>query len=186
MNIFVLIFGGLPWLSPLLIAWGFTDLGELLFRFYTPLCHQSPQNSPTFLGHQVAFCNREAAMYGSLFIGGLIFSLPPVREFLARRPLPIWAMLLLLVPLVVDGFTQTMDAAAPAWNVRDPNDAPWSFNWWMRIGSGTLFGLAVVMGVYPRLDRDLRGTGETYYERFEQHDTGTDIARAAPDNPKTE
>src|SRR5262245_3578766 len=62
-NGLVLLYGGLPWLSPLAYASGHPVLGQLLFRLYTPLCHQIPERSFFLLGYQVAFCHREAAMY---------------------------------------------------------------------------------------------------------------------------
>ncbi len=156
-NILVLLYGGLPWLAPLAIDMGYPDLGNWLFSLYTPLCHQSPQNSPFLFGQQVAICNREAAMYGALALGGLLFMVPPVRRFFAYHPLSMALVVVLVAPLVIDGLTQTLDAAAPALGLRDPDDSPGSFNWWMRVGTGVLFAVAVVTGIYPRLDRDLRG-----------------------------
>ncbi len=154
-NTLVLLYGGIPWLSPLLISLGSTRLGEFLFWLYTPLCHQSSANSPYLFGHQVAFCTREAAMYTTLFVGGLIYA--QVRTRLVRHPLPMWAFFLLLLPIFLDGSSQTVDALLPGLGLRSPNDMPGSFNWWMRVLSGVLFAVAVILAVYPRLDRDLRG-----------------------------
>src|SRR5207249_8056986 len=62
-------------------------LGQLLFLIYTPLCHQLPERSFFFLGYQVAFCERETAMYTSLFALGLLFGLLRKRI----KPWPLWA-----------------------------------------------------------------------------------------------
>ena len=60
------LYAGLPWLSPLAKASGHPLIGDLLFRLYAPLCHQKPERSFFFFGHQVAFCHRCAAMYTSM------------------------------------------------------------------------------------------------------------------------
>ncbi len=154
-NGLVLLFVGLAWLSPLLIALGYVSVGEFLFRLYTPLCHQNPHNSPFLFGHQVGICVRESAMYLSLFAGGLIYA--GVRHRLVQRPLSLRVAALLLVPLVLDGITQTIDGLMPWLALRSPEDGVGTFNWWLRVVSGMLFALAVVLAIYPRLDRDLRG-----------------------------
>ncbi len=151
-NGMVLVYGGLPWLSPLLISMGYTQAGRLLFYLYTPLCHQRPTQSFFLLGNQVAFCHREAAMYTALFVGGLIFA--RVRHTL--RPIRFRLMLLLLLPLALDGTTHLIDEIVPSLALRSPNDAIGSINWWLRMITGVLFAVAVVLGIYPRLEQDLR------------------------------
>lgn len=155
-NGLVLVYGGLPWLAPLFIDLGYHDLGHLIFRIYTPLCHQNPGNSFFLLGHQVAFCYREAAMYTALFVGGLIYA--GVRHRL--RPIRLRLLLLLLLPLLLDGGTHTLGDFVPALDIRGTDDSLGSFNWWARMISGVLFAVGFILGIYTRLDRDLRGVGE--------------------------
>lgn len=154
-NSLVLLYGGLPWLSPVLIACGWSRLGELMFRLYSPLCHQVPARSFFVLGHQVAFCHREAAMYTALFVGGVLYGY--VRD--AIRPISLRDTGLLLLPMLLDGVTHMVNDILPWLAVRGGGDGVGTFNWWMRMVTGVLFAVAVVMGVYPRLDRDLRGSG---------------------------
>src|SRR5215211_8361323 len=68
-----ILYAGLPWLSPLARASEHPLIGEVLFRIYTPLCHQLPERSFFICGHQVAFCHRCAAMYTAIVIAGLLF-----------------------------------------------------------------------------------------------------------------
>lgn len=157
-NILVLLYSGLPWLAPWLIANGYTQPGELLFMLYTPLCHQGAGSSFFFLGEQVAYCHRDAAIYTSLLLVGLVYS--QVRRWLVAHPLPWRWFLLLLLPTVLDAGTHMLGNLLPHLNLRDPNDALWSFNWWMRMITGVLLALGVLLAVYPRIDRDLRGVGE--------------------------
>jgi uncharacterized membrane protein len=149
-NGLVLLYGGLPWLSPLAYAAGNPALGQLLFRIYTPFCHQFPEQSFFLLGYQVAFCQREAAMYTALFAGGLLFGLVRRRV----RPIPLRAGALLLVPMLLDGGTHLVEDVLQI-SFRG-SDAPGSLNFWLRLITGLLFAVAVVLAVYPRLDRDLR------------------------------
>jgi len=149
-NGLVLLYGGLPWLSPLARSAGFDGLGRLLFAIYTPLCHQLPSRAFFVNGYQVAFCQREVAMYTALFAGGLLF--PLFRKQL--RPLPLWFGMLLLLPMVLDGGTHLVDDLLRlGWR---SDDVVGSFNFWARMLTGLLFAIAVLLTVYPRLERDLR------------------------------
>ncbi|NJN66165.1 MAG: DUF2085 domain-containing protein [Chloroflexaceae bacterium] len=150
-NSLVLLYGGLPWLSPILIAFGYPRLGEMVFRWYTPLCHQVPARSFEVLGHQVAFCHRETAMYTALLVGGVLYGW--VRG--AIRPISLQDTGLLLLPMVLDGTTHLLDDMLPWVALRGGGDGIGTFNWWMRMVTGVLFAAAIVLGVYPRLDRHL-------------------------------
>ena len=151
-NGLVLLYGGVPWLAPLAHSLGYHWLGHLLFAIYTPLCHQKPTQSFFLNGYQVAFCERETAMYTALLIGGLLFGWLRKRI----RPIPIRIGLLLLLPILLDGGTQLIDDLLPQPFFRGLNDTIGSFNFWMRMLTGLLFAIAVVLMVYPRFERDLR------------------------------
>ena len=152
-NGLVLLYGGLPWLSPVLYAEGYSWWGRLLFLIYRPLCHQKPDRSFFVDGYQVAFCERETAMYTSLFIGGLLFAL--LRNKL--RPVSLRTGGLLLVPMLLDGGTQMLNDIFGG--IRSHDHSIGSINFWMRMISGVLFAIAVIMTIYPRLERDLRPFG---------------------------
>jgi uncharacterized membrane protein len=121
----------------------------------------------TQMGWKVAWSDRMVSMYGSLFLWSLAFW--PLRKRL--KPLPWWGLVMLLLPTAIDGFTHllsdlsggvgdgfrfsniwlavlTNHAFAPTFYV---GDALGSFNAWMRLVSGLLFGLGVVWFAYPRL-----------------------------------
>ena len=149
-NSIVLLYGGLPWLSPLLRAVGFDALGQGIFLAYRPLCHQLPERSFFVFGYQVAFCHREAAMYTLLFIGGLLFGL--VRDRL--KPLPLAVGALLLLPMLLDGGSHLLDDVLHL-GLRGGGDAPGTLNFWLRMLTGFLFALAMILVVYPCLEREL-------------------------------
>lgn len=108
------------------------------------------------LGWKVAWSDRMAAMYTGLFAFMIVARL--LRHRL--RPLPAWAFVVLLLPLALDGTTHLLsDLAGFGFGFRDTNlwlatltgsrlgsgfyagDAWGSFNSWMRLLSGVLFGL---------------------------------------------
>ncbi|MBC8163079.1 MAG: DUF2085 domain-containing protein [Roseiflexaceae bacterium] len=151
-NLVVLVYGGLPWLSPIAHAAGYRTLGNLLFALYTPLCHQKPSQSFFLNGYQVAVCQREAIMYGARFAGGLLFAL--FRHQVRAMPVRLGALLLL--PMLIDGGSQLIDDLLGGTLLRGTNDDIGSFNFWMRMATGLLFAIAVLLVVYPRLERDLR------------------------------
>ena len=144
------IYAGLPWLSPWLKANGHPVAGEIIFRIYTPLCHQRPERSFCFCGYQVAFCHRCTAFYGGLFIVGILFSV--VRRWLHPASLRFGAFLLL--PMILDtGSHMINDLLNLGW--RGGGDDVGSLNFWLRMITGALAALAVLLVVYPRLEREL-------------------------------
>jgi len=126
-------------------AWIATDDPALLRQFLgTPA-----------MGWKVAWSDRMVSLYSSGFFGALICW--PLRNWL--RPLPVRVFALLTLPIVVDGATHaisdyvglvnnfrgtnawlavlTMNALPPAFYA---GDALGSFNSWMRLLTGLLFG----------------------------------------------
>jgi uncharacterized membrane protein len=151
-NGLVLLYGGLPWLSPVARAAGHERLAQVLFMIYTPLCHQRPERSFFVFGYQVAFCEREAAMYTSLFVLGLLFGLLRGRI----KPSPLWVGGLLLLPMLLDGGSHLIDDVLGL-GLRG-SDAIGTPNFWLRMITGLLFAVAVLITIYPRLERDLRSS----------------------------
>jgi len=149
-NGLALTYAGLPWLAPLVTAAGHPLAGQLLFRLYTPLCHQLPERSFFVCGHQVAFCHRCAAMYTSIALAGLLFGL------LRRRipPLSLKIGALLLLPILIDGGSHMIDDLLGL-GLRSGGDAIGTLNFWLRMLTGALVGIAALLTVYPRLERDL-------------------------------
>jgi uncharacterized membrane protein len=152
-NGLVLLYAGLPWLSPLARAAGYERLGQLLFLLYLPLCHQIPERSFRLYGYQVAFCHRCAAMYTALLAAGLLFG--ALRSRLPPAPLRVGGLLLL--PMLVDGGMHLIDDTLVL-GLRAGGDAPGSLNFALRMLTGLLFGVAALLVLYPRLERDFRAS----------------------------
>ena len=138
------------------------------------------------LGYKVAWSDRMVSMYGGIFLGGLIFALLRSR----LRP-PGWRifglMIALMIPMIVDGTTHWVsDLAGVGQGFRYRNT--WlaaltgylfpqsfyvgnelgSFNSWMRLITGLLFGLAAAWMIYPTFEvffQDVRRTLESRQQR---------------------
>ena len=119
------------------------------------------------MGWKVAWSDRMVSMYGMLFLSSLGFGL--LRKRL--KPLPLRVFVLLLLPMAIDGTTHAIsDLAGIGQGFRDTNvwlqvltnnafpitfyqgDALGSFNSWMRLITGILFGIALVGFAYPYLN----------------------------------
>ncbi|MBI5292773.1 MAG: DUF2085 domain-containing protein [Chloroflexi bacterium] len=200
------IFVGLPWLAPVFMKIGWTGAGKVIYLIYSTQCHQLPQRSfflfgpqamyslsevqaawqnttnpfilrqfvgSAAMGWKVAWSDRMVSMYGGVFLGTLIFW--PLRKRL--RSVPLWAFVLLILPMAVDGGMHVIsDIAGLGDGFRDSNawlaaltgnvfpaafyagDALGSFNSWMRLITGLLFGLAIVWLAYPPLEEMLADT----------------------------
>lgn len=128
------------------------------------------------LGWKVAWSDRMVAMYGSMFLFGLLYALVRKRV----RPIRLLTLIALLLPLALDGVTHMLsDIGGIGSGFRDTNawlatltghalpatfyagDALGSFNSWMRLLTGVLFGVAVIGFGFPHLERVFRAvTGE--------------------------
>ena len=122
------------------------------------------------MGWKVAWSDRMVSMYGSLWVGGLLYAL--TRKRLPHLS-PIAWLFLAIIPMGVDGFSHMLNdvlAGISGTGFRDTNawlqfltgnifpasfyagDALGSFNSLARLVTGTLFGLTTVWLIYPFVD----------------------------------
>jgi len=160
-NAFLGLYALLPILSPILYRLGYARGGALLQTLYRPFCHQRPERSfflfgerltysagelasrlgldavpyryvgAPGIGYKVAMCQRDVAIYGTMFLAGLLFAFARSR----LHPLSGRAFLLLILPMPVDGLGQLFGF--------------WTSTWLSRVITGALFGLAVIWLAYP-------------------------------------
>ncbi|MBI5030341.1 MAG: DUF2085 domain-containing protein [Chloroflexi bacterium] len=128
------------------------------------------------MGWKVAWSDRMVSMYGSLWVGGLLYGLfrklHPERSRRTRFS-PIAWLLLGIVPMGLDGFSHMINdlvAGISGTGFRDTNawlqfltfnlfpadfyagDALGSFNSLARLVTGALFGLSMIWFIYPFVD----------------------------------
>jgi uncharacterized membrane protein len=97
-NTFFFLYAGLPFLAPTLLALGYHDAAHTIYSAFRVTCHQFPSRAYFIFGEQVALCHRDIAIYGALFLGGLVYSL--VRSRL-RPPALRWYVFF-MVPIALD------------------------------------------------------------------------------------
>ena len=143
------------------------------------------------LGYQVAFCWRNTAIYAGLFLFGLLFGLARDRgaRWLGwlKKPLAVWAFVLFLLPMAVDGLTHTFGLREMGDNVNMDMWYGWllnqgsqvlSANWWLRIITGALAALGAVWFAYPRMQRAVE-QAEALRRRY-QRGAGEQTQATAP------
>jgi uncharacterized membrane protein len=212
-SVFFGLYVGLPFLAPLLMYLNLEGPARIIYTIFSFLCHQFPERSyflfgqktsyltgeiaavwPTggdlsvwrsfigteTMGWKVAWSDRMIAMFNSILIFGWIWW-PLHRKI---RPLPHKGMILLMVPMAIDGVSHLIsDMYGLHSGFRFTNqwlavltqnglpasfyigDALGSFNSWMRLITGSLFGLGVVWFCFPVLDQLIS------YERTKYHPT---------------
>lgn len=210
---------GLPFLAPYFMSIGWVKPAQAIYFFYSFLCHQMPQRSffmfgpqSTYslteiqtawkvtsdpfilrqyvgdpqLGWKVAWSDRMVSMYTSiLFIAWLWY---PLRRKL--KPLPLWGLILLLLPMAVDGGSHLIsDFAGIGQGFRDINlwlaaltnnafsanfyggDLLGSFNSWMRLITGVLFALGITWYGFPVLEETFTEIADMLAAKFRKLET---------------
>ncbi len=121
------------------------------------------------LGFKIALCQRDVAIYGTIFVAGLAFGLLRKRV----RQVPLWAYVLFGVfPPGIDGGLQMLFG----WRGMFPGAlAQWIPTWGAmvfestplrRVISGLLFGLMTVWLAYPNVEEAVSEIRTTLQEKF--------------------
>ena len=119
------------------------------------------------MGWKVAWSDRMVSMYTSILFGGLLYGLVRKR----MKPVSFWTFAIFLLPMIIDGGTHAIsDLAGIGQGFRDTNiwlqiitnnifpmtfyqgDILGSFNSWMRLITGVLFGIALVGFAFPYIN----------------------------------
>jgi len=134
-NVSLVIFSLLPVLAPILAALGADGVALVIFQAYSLTCHQLPERSYFLFGHQMAYCERNTAIYFATTGAGLAYVRLRARGL---GPLPIRWYLVLILSMALDGFTQLFG---------------WRESTWLLRGiTGSLFAAATVWFTFPRLE----------------------------------
>jgi uncharacterized membrane protein len=152
-NTGVVLFAVLPIAAPILDALGATNTSLLIFRAYSITCHQMPTRSYFIFGHQMAYCERNTAIYGTIAFAGLAYIWLRKR---ALAPLGLLLYLLLILPMAADGFTQLF--------------ALRESTWYLRGLTGTLFGIATAWMALPRLDENIQAVDKELLDLSRRRD----------------
>lgn len=125
---------------PFLSYLGLDVIAKPIFFMLHYVCAQIPSHSFYLFGHQFGLCERNLSIYGSMFIGSLIFALSKKR----MPGIPWWVWLLMIVPIAWDGITQMFGLRESTWV--------------LRVITGTLFGFGNVWFALPLMQKTLLET----------------------------
>jgi uncharacterized membrane protein len=192
-NLLLFLYFGLSFVAPVLMKVGAVIPASIIYRVYSPLCHQLAYRSWFLFGEQAfypralaavpgvltyeqvtnldstdvyagrdfignatvgykgALCQRDVAMYCSMWLFGVVFWIGKRRI----RPLPWYLWVLIgLVPIGLDGFSQlpSVIAGLPAWlPIRESNP-------FLRTVTGSLFGIMTAWYLFPLIEESMRET----------------------------
>jgi uncharacterized membrane protein len=169
------LYVGLPLLAPVFMDAGWTLPAKVIYTLYRPACHQRPERSYFYggpetlyspaelaaagvdldpfareigneqVGWKVAFCERDVAIYGAIFVSGLVYAV--VRKRLKNWRMRFRYFVLFLIPMGIDGVLQLFGF--------------YESNWVFRTITGVIFGVGAVFFAYPYLEEgfaDVRRT----------------------------
>jgi uncharacterized membrane protein len=173
---------GLPLLAPVLMDAGWTVPAKVIYTVYRPACHQRPTRSyfiggPKYVysaeeleaagvdvhpfsrhignesvGWKVGFCERDVAIYGSIFLTGLVYSM--IRRRWGDWKMPFRYYLIFLAPMAIDGVLQLFGFYESTWSVRTI--------------TGVIFGVGSVLFAYPYLEEGFADVRRTVNSKLHQ------------------
>ncbi len=104
------------------------------------------------LGYKVAFCERDVAIYGAIFLFGLIFA--GTGRKIKSIPWYLW-IIIGIIPIGIDGFSQIpslLSTPMPAWiPIRESTP-------FLRTLTGFLFGFTTAWYGFPYIEESMRDT----------------------------
>lgn len=193
-NGLILLYVGGTFLAPVLFKIGMPALARALHIFYGPFCHQYPFRSWFLfgpqaarplqeaiplqamnelgnvvgnpeIGYKTALCQRDVAIYGMMWLTGVIYK--PLSKRIKIPPMPFWLFFLFgIMPMMLDGGIQWISYAI--WQfIPGILEQPFETLPLMRTLTGALFGLGVIAVIYPYMDEyfeEVRTTLEAKYK----------------------
>jgi len=113
------------------------------------------------LGYKMALCERDMAIYGAIFLFGIVYALT------GRRIKPIhWIFWILIgmIPIGLDGFSQLFSQMQWSWlSSILPYRESTPF---LRVLTGGLFGLATAWFAYPYIEESMSETRQFFIKKF--------------------
>jgi uncharacterized membrane protein len=112
------------------------------------------------IGYKVALCERDVAIYLSIFLFGLVFAISGRR----LPPLPWYLWVLIgIIPIALDGLSQWL--SQPPFNfIPFRESTPL-----LRILTGALFGFTTAWFGYPLMEETMRDTQKMMREKFSRY-----------------
>ena len=205
LNIFVLIYVGLPFLAPTLMKVGLTAPANGIYRVYSVACHQLafrsfflfgeqpvyPRAAAGFdeyltygqatglpegdsadaiygargfvgneeMGYKVALCERDVAIYGAIFLFGVLFAMTGRR--IGSLPWYLW-LLFAIGPIAFDGISQLLSQPPFSfWPYRESTP-------YLRVLTGGLFGFFTAWFGYPLVEETMADSRQVLSDKLQR------------------
>lgn len=96
----VLLWMGMIVGAPFALAHGYVSVAQVIYKGFSPLCHQIPERSFHLEGHAFAVCSRCTGIYAGFAAGVILY---PLLRSLKRTDTParLW-LFVACVPLAID------------------------------------------------------------------------------------
>ncbi len=205
-NLFLFLYVGLPFMAPVFMKLNWSGPAQVIYRIYSPLCHQwafrsfflfgeqpvyphqaahvpnlitfeqatgiTDQNDPlrtqarafegnSLLGYKMAFCERDTAIWGAMFLFGLVYALTG-----RRIPKLHWILWIAvgMVPIGLDGFIQLL-SQIPSHAIQAilPYYESTPF---LRSLTGFLFGAMTAWFMFPLIEEAMLETRSLLAKKF--------------------
>jgi uncharacterized membrane protein len=124
-------------IDPILSYVGLDVIAKPLYSWMHVICAQTPSHSFYLFGHQFCLCERCLAMHSSIFLGGMLFIFSKKR----LPGIPWWGLILVAIPMALDGFTQMFGLRESTWE--------------LRLLTGGIFGFGVSLFLLPFIKKTL-------------------------------
>lgn len=143
------------------------SLDQLVSQYHVPaddLVYWADFRGNATMGYKMAWCERDAAMYMTMLLAGIVFAFVRTR----LKPLNWRIYVLMLVPMAIDGFWQLFTSPSYLFQFLPVHES----NWWLRGITGVLFGIGSVWLIYPYIQdamRDLSVQARAQWDRAREH-----------------
>ncbi len=157
---FLVVLNVLPFLAPILAHYGYDRSASLIYKIYSFACHQKSHRSLHVFDHQCAWCIRDTFIWSSLLVAGLFV-------FASRKRISGISLkfaFFLGLPMALDGGIQLIATITSLYNRSTPLYE--STNTFRAI-TGTLFGIAIAMYLFPRLKTEIKEGPQPANEKSE-------------------
>lgn len=132
-----LAIGVLAAITPYLGVWFGAAVTDPIYSAYSLICPQRPSHTFFLEGRPMAFEQRDLSMHIGFGMVGLLY----LRLAWLRKPLPTWALLAGVAPLLIDVAISTVELR--------PSTAT------SRLWTGALASAVIVWWSYPRFESEL-------------------------------
>lgn len=143
--IFFILLVTFPILAPIFAHFGADTMAKAIYTVYSFFCHQQDWKSLHLFDYQIAWCTRDMFIWGSMLVVLIVLKYKKIE------PLSFVLFVLYAIPMALDGGSQLV-ATIVGYRT---GEVFYVSNNFIRMLTGTLFGTALALLMFPRLKEDV-------------------------------